>query len=152
MFERADASHCRLHRSSFSRCFRPSIHLLCTDSGVAYSSLPLDGLPAYGATAPSRPAQQTPQTLRSSIAWLALHIHFQPSLHGMHLPCYIGWTCQTSARSSSPFLLKFLRAMSTIQASANGLSSTSRRVVADATLAAEFIIHSFNQCRRRALL
>ena len=42
----------------------PSVHLcLSTKSGVAYSSMPDDGLPAYGATAPSRPAQRTPQTL-----------------------------------------------------------------------------------------
>lgn len=46
-----------------------SIHHLSTDSGVAYSSMPHDDLPANGTTAPSRPAQQTPHTLRSSIAY-----------------------------------------------------------------------------------
>ena len=80
MFERADASRCRLHRWSFSCPFRPCIHHLTTNSGVAYSSIPHDGLPAYGTAAPPRPAQQTPQTLHSSIAYLALQIFFQPEL------------------------------------------------------------------------
>ena len=51
-----------------------------TNSGVAYSSMPHDSLPAYGTTAPSRPAQQTPQTLRSSMAYLVFQTHFQPEL------------------------------------------------------------------------
>ena len=69
------------------------VHLSTTSPptpAAAYSSMLHDGLPAYGATAPSCPAQRTPQTLRSLIAWLALQIQFQPSLHGMHMACYIG--------------------------------------------------------------
>ena len=87
MFERADASHCRLHRCSFSRPFRPCIHHLTTNLGVAYSSMAHNGLPAYGTAAPPRPAQQTPQTLRSSIAYLALQIYFQPELQPPSTEC-----------------------------------------------------------------
>ena len=63
MFERGDGPPSRLHRWSFSRSLRRSIHHLSTNSGIGYSSMPDDGLPAYGTPAPSRPAQQTPQTL-----------------------------------------------------------------------------------------
>ena len=87
MFERTDASRCRIHRQPLSRSFRPSIHHLSTNSGVAYSRMPDDGLAAYGSTAPSRPAQQTVQTLRSSIAWLALQIPFQPELQPHSTKC-----------------------------------------------------------------
>ena len=87
MFERTDASRCRIHRQPLSRSFRPSIHHLSTNSGVAYSRMPDDGLAAYGSTAPSRPAQQAVQTLRSSIAWLALQIHFQPGLRPHSTEC-----------------------------------------------------------------
>ena len=87
MFERADTSRCRLHRGSFSRPFRLCMHHLTTNSGVAYSSMPRDGLPAYGTAAPPRPAQQTPQTLRSSIAYLALQIYFQPELQPPSTEC-----------------------------------------------------------------
>ena len=75
-----NASCCQLHRWSFSRHFCPSIHHISTNFSVAYSRVPHDGLPAYGTTGPSRPAPQTLQTLRSSIAWLAFQIHFQPEL------------------------------------------------------------------------
>ena len=51
-----------------------------TNSGVAYSSMRHDSLPDYGTTAPSRPAQQSPQKLHFSIAYLAFQTHFQPEL------------------------------------------------------------------------
>ena len=107
MFERTDASRCRLHRWSLSRSFRPSIHHLSTNSGVAYSRMPHDGLPAYGTNAPSRPAQQTPQTLCSSIARLAFQIHFQPELRPHSTEC----TCAVTLDLSNfrPFVLAIPR-------------------------------------------
>ena len=96
MFERTDASRCRIHRRPFSRSFRPSIHHLSTNSGVAYSWMPDDGLPAYSTTAPSRPAQQTPHILRSSSAYLVFQIYFQPELQPHSAEsCHI-WLVQLS--------------------------------------------------------
>ena len=75
--------------SIVGRSFALSVHLstTSTNSGVAYSSMPHDSLPAYGTNAPSRPAQQTPQTLCSSIARLAFQIHFQPELRPHSTEC-----------------------------------------------------------------
>ena len=96
-----------------------------------------------------------------------LRRHFAPQSHtsrfksisswSCHLtrrnaPALSHWTCPTSARSSSPFLLKNLRAGLTIQSQCKRFGSTSQRVVADAMSAQEFIIYSFNQPRWRDLL
>ena len=49
--------------------------------------MPHDSLAAYGTTAPSRPAQQTLQTLRSFIAYFVFHIYFQPELKPHSTEC-----------------------------------------------------------------
>ena len=60
-------------------------------------------------------------------------------------PALSHWTCPTSDRLSSPFLLKHLRAVLTIQSQCKRLSSMSGRVVADAMSAEGFSTYSLHQ-------
>ena len=62
------------------------------------------------------------------------------------------WTCPTSDRLSSPFLLKHLRAVLTIQSQCKCLSSMSGRVVADAMSVEGFSTYSLHQHRWGELL
>ena len=113
-----------------------------------------DGLSAYGTTAPSRPAQQTPQALRSSIAYLAFRMYFQRELtpHSTECICLVALDLSNFRSFVLAIPPQILRAVLTIQReSAKGLSSRSQRVVAAAMSAEEFIIHAFNQRRWRDL-
>ena len=89
-----------------------------------------------------------------------LRRHFAPRSHGSRFksissPHFTECTCPVTLGLSN--FRSFVPAIpsqkfeSGVDDTANGLSSTSQRVVADATSAAEFIIHSFNQHRRRDL-
>ena len=130
------------------------VHLSTTNSGIVYSSMPHDGLSAYGTTAPSRPAQQTPQALRSSIAYLAFRMYFQRELtpHSTECICLVVLDLSNFRSFVLAIPPQILTAVLTIQReSAKGLSSPSQRVVAAAISAEEFIIHSFNQRRWRDL-
>ena len=95
-------------------------------------------------------------------------IHLHPRLHTsrfkstssrncrltpQNAPALSHWTGPTSARSSSPFLLKFLRAVLMIQSQGKWFEFNAEgMVVVDAMSAEELIIHSFNQHRWRYLL
>ena len=116
-FERADTSRCRLHRWSFSRPFRPPIT----------TSPPTPALHTRGClTIVFQPMAPMPHHAQLN----KLHSHFAPRSHASRFksisgqkcnltprnaPALSHWTCPPSACSSSPFLLKILRAVLTIQ-------------------------------------
>ena len=82
MFERADASRCRLHRWSFSRPFRPHIHHLTTNSGIAYSSTPYDGLKHRGPITPN-----STNSTETSLLDRMPQIYFQSELQPHSAEC-----------------------------------------------------------------
>lgn len=154
MFEKADISRCRLHCWLFSRSFHPSIHHLSINSSVAYLSMAHDRLPAYGATALSRPAQQRLHTVCSWITYLVFQMYFQLEMQPHSMEC----TCPVTL--NLPRFRSFVLPIP-LQKFETGVDDTEPMQIVWARhhrgsflmmSAEEFIIHSFIQRQWRDLL